>query len=99
MLGTLELTSSTASAHMPVLTAHEKSFCKFSVMNTFSVFRLSAPVFLGREQAKELIEDLLDSIKDRPENVADMPPYFWAALYSSRERVNLRRTSSMASNV
>ena len=50
-------------------------------MNTFSVFRvISARIPGGREQAKELIEDLLDSIKDRPENVADMPPYFLGSI-------------------
>ncbi len=66
---------------MPALTAHEKRVSQiFSTEYLFNIPGYQRPYSWGWEQARELIGDLVDFIKGRPGNVADMPPYFLGSI-------------------
>ena len=63
------------------LVAHEESISRiFSDDYVFRIPGYQRPYAWTREQARELIDDLLDFMAANEGDVADMPPYFLGSI-------------------
>jgi hypothetical protein len=63
------------------LTAHERRISQiFSNEYAFSIPGYQRPYAWGREQAQDLLDDLIGFMRGRTEPVLDMPPYFLGSI-------------------
>ncbi|WP_426020764.1 DUF262 domain-containing protein [Brevundimonas sp. DWR2-3-1b1] len=63
------------------LTAHERRISQiFSNEYSFSIPGYQRPYAWGREQAQDLLDDLIGFMRGRTEPVLDMPPYFLGSI-------------------
>lgn len=63
------------------LTAHERRISQiFSNEYAFSIPGYQRPYAWGREQAQDLLDDLIGFMRGRAEPVLDMPPYFLGSI-------------------
>ena len=66
---------------MPALTAHEKQLAQiFSTEYVFTVPGYQRPYSWNREQARDLITDLTDALRDSTGKISDMSPYFLGSI-------------------
>lgn len=66
---------------MPALTAHEKQLSQiFSTEYVFSIPGYQRPYSWQKEQARDLINDLIDFLGGRQGSIAEMQPYFLGSI-------------------
>ncbi|TXN29129.1 DUF262 domain-containing protein [Methylobacterium sp. WL19] len=66
---------------MPTLTAHEKQLSQiFSTEYVFTVPGYQRPYSWNKEQARELITDLTDALRDSSGKISEMSPYFLGSI-------------------
>lgn len=66
---------------MPALTAHEKQLSQiFSTEYVFSIPGYQRPYSWQKEQARDLINDLIDFMSGRQGSISEMPPYFLGSI-------------------
>lgn len=66
---------------MPALTAHEKQLSQiFSTEYVFTAPGYQRPYSWNREQARDLITDLTDALRDSTGRISGMSPYFLGSI-------------------